>query len=77
LSSLFGVPESNISPYLRHLDSEFPETLKAFPDDEFALNDHWVRIDFMRRLGLEYASPASTAGGRYIQIIELQTSLTR
>jgi len=71
LSSLFGVSHSDITPYLQHVDPEFPEELKAFPEDEFALNDHWVRVDFMRRLGLEYPSPGSTAGGRYIQIIEL------
>ena len=71
LSSLFSVSDSDITPYLQHLDSEFSETLKAFPEDEFALSDHWVRVDFMRRLGLEYPSPGSTAGGRYIQIVEL------
>lgn len=77
VSGLFGVPESAIAPYLRHLDSELPETSKAFPDDEFALTDHWVRVDFMRRLGLQYPAPGSTSGGRYVQIVESQTPVSR
>jgi hypothetical protein len=77
LNSVFGVPESIIAPYLQHRSSQSPETSKAFPDDEFALNDHWVRVDFMRRLGLQYPTPGKTAGGRYIQIVEPNRTIAR
>ena len=76
LSRVFGVPESDIAPYLQHLSPDLPETSKVFPDDEFELSDHWVRVDFMRRLGLLYPDPGKTTGGRYLQIIEPHTSGT-
>ncbi len=31
---------------------------KAFPSDEFCLDDHWVRVDFMRQLGISYPDPS-------------------
>jgi hypothetical protein len=73
LSGVFGVPESGVAPYLQHLSSDVPETSKAFADDECALSDHWVRVDLMRRLGLQYPAPGETAGGRHIQIVEPHT----
>jgi hypothetical protein len=71
LSRVFDVPESHIAPYLRQFSLEQLTDEKAFPDDEFVLADHWVRTDFMRRLGLQYPDPGRTPGGRYIRIIEL------
>jgi hypothetical protein len=70
LTRVFKVPQSDIAPYLRHFSPEEATGEKAFPNDEFALSEHWVRVDFMRRLGLEYPDPGKTPGGRYIQIIE-------
>lgn len=77
LSRIFNVPESDFAPYLKHLPSELPETPKVFPDDEFALSDHWVRVDFMRRLGLQYPAPGQTAGGRHIRIVESNTPVAQ
>jgi hypothetical protein len=68
VSRIFSVPESSVTPYLHHLSTELPESRKAFPDDEFDLSNHWVRVDFMRRLGLQYPNPGQTAGGRHIRI---------
>jgi hypothetical protein len=65
----FGVPAESITPYIRHVTEDDYET-KVFDDDEFALGDHWVRVDFMRRLGIPYPSPGLVAGGRYVQIQE-------
>jgi len=76
LSRVFGVPESDVAPYLQHLSPDLSETSKVFPDDEFELSDHWVRVDFMRRLGILYPDPGKTAGGRYLQIIEPHASGT-
>ena len=65
----FGVPAESITPYIRHV-TESDYNTKAFADDEFTLGDHWVRVDFMQRLGVPYPEPGEVAGGRYIQIQE-------
>jgi hypothetical protein len=70
LSDTFGKPESTIAPYLRHLPTDSLETAKAFADDNSTLGDHWVRVDFMRRLGLQYPNPRAAENGRHIQIFE-------
>jgi hypothetical protein len=70
LCATFNVPEAEVAPYLRHLPAGLSKTSKVFADDEFELRDHWVRVDFMRRLGLRYPDPGKTPGGRYVQIIE-------
>ncbi len=69
LARAFGASPESITPYLRHISESDYET-KAFDDDKFTLGDHWVRVDFMRRLGISYPSPGRVAGGRYVQIQE-------
>ena len=67
VSRVFAVRAESIAPYIHHVtDSD----AKAFDDDEFTLGDHWVRVDFMRRLGLAYPSPGKVAGGRRVKIEE-------
>jgi len=72
VSSTFAVPRESTAPYIRHV-TEIEEDWKAFADDEFALSDHWVRVDFMRRLGLMYPAPGQTPGSKYIKIDEPRT----
>jgi len=67
VSRVFGVPADSIAPYIHHV-TEFD--VKAFDGDEFTLGDHWVRVDFMRRLGLVYPNPGRVAGGRHVKIEE-------
>jgi hypothetical protein len=67
VSRVFGVAADSIAPYIRHV-TDFDA--KAFGEDEFALGDHWVRVDFMRRLGLTYPSPGQVAEGRHVKIEE-------
>ena len=67
--SIFGVSPDLVAPYLRHV-TEADHGQKAFDDDEYTLGDHWVRVDFMRRLGLSYPAPGKTAGGRHVRIME-------
>lgn len=66
---VFGVSPDLVAPYLRHI-TQAEHDLKAFDDDEYTLGDHWVRVDFMRRLGLSYPAPGRTAGGRHVKIEE-------
>jgi hypothetical protein len=69
VSRTFGVGSESVAPYLRHITGP-GEGPKVFPDDEFSLDDHWVRCDFMRRLGLDYPEPGKCEGGRYVRIAE-------
>jgi hypothetical protein len=66
-NSVLGVPSESVAPYIRHVTEDEVE-LKAFDDDEFPLGDHWVRVDFMRRLGLNYPLPGRAAGGRRVRL---------
>src|SRR5882757_9299181 len=34
---------------------------------EYDQTDHWVRVDFIRRIGLQYPVPGQTAGGHHIR----------
>jgi hypothetical protein len=65
----FGVEVSSIAPYLQHIDRNSEESAKASDTDRFSLDDHWVRCDFMERLGLPYPDPG-TAGTRRVYIEE-------
>jgi hypothetical protein len=69
LAGRFGVGVEEIAPYLAHLDPDDDERGKAFPADEFDLGDHWVRCDFMRRLGLRYPDP-DEPGSRHFLLRE-------
>jgi hypothetical protein len=69
VSAVLGVPAEVVAPYIRHV-TEAEAEVKAFEDDEYTLGDHWVRVDFMRRLGLAYPEPGKVAGGRYVKIDE-------
>jgi hypothetical protein len=67
VSRVFGARPESLAPYLQHVTDSAG---KAFGDDEFALGDHWVRVDFMHRLGLQYPSPGQVTGGQYVRIDE-------
>ncbi len=69
IADLFGVDAETVAPYLKHLDPNADEPGKAFADDAFSLGDHWVRCDFMRRLGLRYPNPGEP-GTRHVYIKE-------
>jgi hypothetical protein len=69
VSSVLGVAPESVAPYIGHV-ADGERRLKAFEDDEYVLGDHWVRVDFLRRLNLAYPSPGRTAGGRHIRIHE-------
>jgi hypothetical protein len=65
LCRVFGAGPKSIAPYLQQVTESAG---KAFSDDQFTLGDHWVRVDFMRRLGLEYPEPGKAIGGQYVRI---------
>lgn len=83
VAGCFSVSEEEIAPYLERMEfdddfdsdpakfdafmKQMEERGKAHPDDEFELDNHWVRCDFMKRLGMSYDGPG-TEGGRYICI---------
>lgn len=64
ISEKFQVDKEKIKPYL--IDIANKKNLgKAYESDEFDLENHWVRADFMEKLGLHY--PES---GKWFYIIE-------
>jgi hypothetical protein len=69
IAAKFGVGVEDVAPYLKHLAPDADDPGKAFPADEFSLGDHWVRCDFMRRLGLRYPNPGEP-GTRHVLIKE-------
>ena len=57
VAGLFGVDAAEISEYLAPIteeDLEADDERRAHPDDEYALTDSWVFVDFWRRLGIVY-----------------------
>jgi hypothetical protein len=69
IAGSFGVQVQTVAPYLVHLTADADHSGKAFSDDEFPLENHWVRCDFMRRLGLRYQA-SSDPGTRWVFIKE-------
>lgn len=65
----FGVEASCVARYLQHIEPDSEESAKASDEDQFALDDHWVRCDFMRQIGLPYPDPG-TIGTRHVYIEE-------
>ncbi len=64
IASKFQVDKDLIKPYL--ISNTTKENFgKAFESDEFYLEDHWVRVDFMEKLGLVYPET-----GKWFYIIE-------
>jgi hypothetical protein len=54
LADAFGVDASVLAPYLRRVDVPNPPSSKAFPDDEFTVDNFWVFTDFWARAGIVY-----------------------
>jgi hypothetical protein len=57
LASALDVSPQVIQPYLADVDALPDPAAKAQADDEFALGDIWVLVDFWRRLGIAYPTP--------------------
>lgn len=64
LAKVFNVTKNDFAPYLKDL-STTETSGKINPDDEFEIDDPWVRVDFMRKLGLIYPE-----NGKWMFIIE-------
>jgi hypothetical protein len=59
VADLAGVPVEIVAPYYRYLSAD-DQPGKAFPDDQFPLEEFWVFTDLWRRLGITYpADPDS------------------
>lgn len=68
MAAAFGVPPEILAPYIRQIGWD-EDPGRASPDDEFALTDHWVHVDFLRRLGIRYPSPGAGVG-RYVHVVK-------
>jgi hypothetical protein len=56
VAGVFGVDAGEITDYLTPLteDDSDDDDRRAHPDDEYALTDSWVFVDFWRRVGITY-----------------------
>ena len=68
LSQVFGVSIDIISPYLKRIDAPNAVLGKAFTDDEYPLDDPWVRIDFLKKLGILYPE-----NGTIYRVVEIES----
>ncbi len=57
-AAALGVDADVLRPYFRHLTDDGPNG-RAFPDDEFDLDNTWVLADVWRRMGITYPEPVS------------------
>lgn len=64
ISEKFQVDKELLKPYLIDI-ADRDDLGKAYESDEFDLENHWVRADFMEKLGLNY--PES---GKWFYIVE-------
>jgi hypothetical protein len=69
LARSFNVSSDTLAPYLRHLRPDEDDPGPAMEDDKHSLGDHWVRCDFMKRLGLRYPD-GSEPNKRHVLIRE-------
>ena len=61
VADVLGTSPETVAPYFIHLPSDGASLdRKAFPDDEFPLDDIWVFTDLWRRLGIQYPDPPTT-----------------
>lgn len=67
VASIFNVPVSQVAPYLQRTGPALVG-VRAFPNDQATLDNHWVRVDFLRNLGIEYPIPGSQGNGRHLLI---------
>ncbi len=65
-SALSEILQTSTEPfafYLEPLPSDAEPDARAYPDDLFPLRNPWVRIDFLRAIGIIYPIPAQTQYG--------------
>lgn len=59
IAEAVGVQVDALRPYFRQLMDDETPMGRAFPDDEFDLDDTWVIADVWRRMGIAYPDPVS------------------
>ena len=76
IADTVGCPVEQLALYLVHVDEEEvedddegfddvePELGKAYPDDEFELDNPWVFVDFWRRFGPRYPDDMTSSVAR-------------
>jgi len=69
MARALGIAVERFAPYLEVQSPDDVSQAKAFPDDQFSLGDHWIRVDFLRALGITYPIPACTPDGRFCRFV--------
>ena len=74
MSRLLDIPVSRFAPYLKVQSADEVSQMRAHPEDRYILSNPWVRVDFLRALGICYPAPTSATAGRFCSLIELNPS---
>lgn len=69
LARVLAVPRERVMPYLQPQSPDQVSQARAFPDDRFNLGDPWVRVDFLRAVGLVFPIPADCPEGRFSRFV--------
>ena len=69
MSRLLDIPVSRFAPYLKVQSADEVSQQRAHPEDRYILSNPWVRVDFLRSLGISYPAPTSATDGRFCRLI--------
>ena len=67
IGEILEVPLESFSGYLKPQSQDVVSTKKIVPTDHFSLGDPWIRVDFLRALGIEYPTPGQCTHGRFLR----------
>ena len=69
LADLLGLDPDQFEGYLEPVPDDTDPEERVFPDDLFPRLNPWVRVDFLRAIGIEYPIPAQTASGVFCLLV--------
>ncbi len=69
IARVLAVPKERVIPYLQLQSLDHVSLARAFPDDDFSLGDPWVRVDFLRAVGITFPIPANCPEGRFSRLV--------
>lgn len=69
LADLLGLDPDQFEGYLEPVPADTDPEERVFPDDLFPRLNPWVRVDFLRAIGIEYPIPAQTASGVFCLLV--------
>ena len=69
LADLLGLDPDQFEGYLQPVEDGTDPEERVSPEDLFPRLNPWVRVDFLRAIGIEYPIPAQTASGVFCLLV--------